>query len=203
MKVALIGASGNVGVRLTNELLSRGHEVTAIARHPEKIEARPHLTAKAGDVADPAGLAALVAGHDAAFLSVRYQGLDVAKLIEGMRASGVKRWLIVGGAASLEVSPGVQLVDTPGFPDFIKVEALPARDALNVIRQITDLDWTFLSPAIMLVPGERTGTFRLGGDQLMTAESGPSTISMEDLSVALVDELEQPRHIRQRFSIAY
>jgi putative NADH-flavin reductase len=202
MKVALIGASGNAGARLLGELSRRGHSVTAIARNPEKIAAAPGVTAKAGDVHDKAGLAHLIEGHDAVISSVRFSDVDADALIGIVRASGVKRYLVVGGAGSLEVAPGVRLIDTPQFPAAYKAEAGAGAVFLERLRTASDLDWTFLSPSAMFVPGERTGKFRLGGDQLLTGEKG-STISFEDYAIAAVDELEQPKHIRQRFTVGY
>jgi len=203
VKIALIGATGNVGSKLLSEALSRGHRVTGIARHIEKLEGRNGVTARQVDLADEGKLADALRGHDAIVVSVRYQHNDVRHAIAAAKAAGVKRILFVGGAASLEASPGVRLLDTPGFPDVIKVEAAPAALALDRIRAETSLDWTFLSPSIMLVPGERTGKFRIGGDQVLKDEKGESRISQEDLAVAALDELEKPRHIRKRFTVGY
>jgi putative NADH-flavin reductase len=134
---------------------------------------------------------------------VRFQGTDFDKLTRSLKSSGVPRVLFVGGAASLEVAPGQVLLDQPTFPDFIKPEAEPARQALNRLRQGSDLDWTFLSPSVMFGAGERTGKFRLGKDELLTAEDGQSHISYEDYSVAMLDEIEQPKHVRRRFTVGY
>ena len=202
MKIALIGASGNAGARLTAELSRRGHAVTAVARHPEKIAALPGVTAKAGDVRDDAGLARLLAGHDAVVSSVRFVDTDPDALIAIVRQSGVKRYLVVGGAGSLEVAPGVKLIDTPQFPAAYKPEASAGGVFLDRLRATSDLDWTFLSPAAMFVPGERTGEFRLGKDELIANDKG-SSISFEDYAIAAVDELEAPKHIRQRFTVGY
>lgn len=203
MKLALIGASGNVGQRIAAEATGRGHDVTAIARNVSARENGPGLHWTAGDLATPETLADKLAGHDAIILSVRFQGLDFGKVLKAVHGSGVRRLIVVGGAASLEVSPGVVLLDTPDFPDFIKPEATPARAALETLKGETALDWTFISPSMWFEPGARTGTFRLGSDLLLTAEDGRSHISYEDFSVALVDELEQPVHIRQRFTVGY
>jgi len=145
----------------------------------------------------------LLEGHDAAVLSVRFQGLDFEQVLRAVKASGVPRLLVVGGAASLEVAPGLAMLDTPDFPDFIKPEASPARDALNRLRQEQELDWTFLSPSVFFGPGERTGKFRLGTDQLLTADDGKSHISYEDYAIALLDEIERPHHRRARFTVGY
>lgn len=201
-KIALIGASGNAGARILKELSDRGHSVTGIARHPEKIAALPGVTAVAGDVFDVEGLAAILKGHDAVVSSVHFLASDPDKLIAAVRASGVTRYLVVGGAGSLEVAPGKRLVDQPDFPAAYHAEASKGAAFLDLLRGIDDLDWTFLSPAAMFVPGERTGTFRLGTDQLLVGEGG-SSISFEDYAVALVDEIETPKHIRRRFTVGY
>ncbi len=202
MKVALIGATGNAGSRILAELVRRGHFVTAIVRNPEKVLAQAQVTAKKGDVFDGEGLAAQLKGHDAVISSVHFTASDPNKLLEAVRASGVKRYLVVGGAGSLEVAPGVRLVDTPDFPSAYKAEASAGADFLDLLRQERELDWTFLSPSAYFVPGERTGKFRLGADQLLVNEQG-SSISFEDYAVALVDELESPVHSRRRFTIGY
>jgi uncharacterized protein len=203
MRIALIGATGNVGSKIINEALSRQHQVTGIARHVDKLKGRSGVTAKQADLADEKSIAEAIRGHDAVIVSVRYQDNDVLHAFGAARAAGVKRVLFVGGAASLEISPGVRLVDTPNFPPEIKVEALPAAEALKRIREEKSLEWTFVSPSIMLVPGERTGKFRIGADQVLKDAQGDSRISQEDLSVAILDELEKPRHIRKRFTVGY
>ncbi len=202
MKVALVGASGNVGARILNELVTRGHDVTAIVRHPERVPAGPHVTAKKGDAADQTDLANLLKGHDAAISAVRFADSDPHTLIEAVRASGVKRYLVVGGAGSLEVAPGKKLIDTPEFPAAYKAEAAAGAAFLDMLRSEKDLDWTFLSPSALFAAGARTSKFRLGKDQLLTTEKG-SSISFEDYAIALVDELEKPRHSRQRFTVGY
>lgn len=203
MKVALVGASGQAGSRILSELSARGHDVVAIARHPEKIAALPGVTAVKSDVYDKAGLAALLRGSDAVVSSVHYTASDPALLLEAVRDSGVKRYFVVGGAGSLEVAPGVKLIDTPQFPAIYKAEATKGAEFLELLRTTAgDLDWTFLSPAAMFVPGERTGKFRIGKDQLLTNDKG-SSISFEDYAIAAVDELERPAHIRERFTVGY
>lgn len=203
MNIALLGATGNAGSRLLTELLSRGHRVTAIARRPETLASQDGLTVKAGDVNDEAGLAALLVGHDAVISATHFQSTDPRVLLAAIKASGVPRLLMVGGAGSLEVAPGVALVDTPAFPAAYKAEASAGRDVLGLLRNQDALDWTFLSPSALFAPGARTGQFRLGGDRLLTDEDGKSHISMEDYAIALVDELETPRHSRQRFTVGY
>ncbi len=203
MKIAVAGASGNAGSRIAAELARRGHAVTAIARHPEKIASEPNVTAKQGDVMDQDGLAALWAGHDVAISSVHFLASDPAKLIGAAKRSKVGRYLVVGGAGSLEVAPGVRLVTTPGFPAQYKSEAEKGAAFLDLLRREKELNWTFLSPSALFAPGERTGKFRLGTDQLLTAEDGKSWISFEDFAVALADEIERPAHIRRRFTVGY
>ncbi|MBR1226507.1 MULTISPECIES: NAD(P)-dependent oxidoreductase [unclassified Bradyrhizobium] len=203
MKIAVVGASGNAGSRIVTELASRGHTITAIARHPEKIASQPNVTAKQGDVQDQAGLAALFAGHDAAISSVHFLDSDPVRLIGAARDSKVGRYLVVGGAGSLEVAPGVRLVTTPNFPVVYKAEAEKGGVFLDLLRQEKELNWTFLSPSALFTAGERTNKFRLGTDQLLTASDGKSWISFEDFAVALADEIERPAHIRQRFTVGY
>jgi putative NADH-flavin reductase len=202
MKIALIGATGQAGSRLLAELARRGHTVTAIARNVEKVPALSGVTAAKGDVYDQAGLTAVLAGHDAVISSVHFTASDPRKLIEAVRASGVRRYLIVGGAGSLEVAPGVKLIDTPEFPAQHKAEAAAGGAFLDLLREERELDWTFLSPSALFVPGGRTGKFRLGTDQLLGSEAG-SSISFEDYAIALVDELETPAHSRRRFTVGY
>jgi uncharacterized protein len=203
MRIAGVGASGNAGSRITAELARRGHTVTAIARNPEKIAVQANVTAKKGDVLDQAGLARLLAGHDAAISSVHFLDSDPARLIEAVSDSKVGRYLVVGGAGSLEVAPGVRLVTTPGFPAQYKAEAEKGAAFLDLLGKERQLNWTFLSPSALFTAGERTGRFRLGTDQLLTASDGKSWISFEDFAVALADEIERPAHIRQRFTVGY
>ena len=202
MHVALIGASGQAGSRILKELSGRGHVVTAIARNPGKIAALPGVTAKAGDAFDGAALTRLLEGHDAVVSAVHFTASDPRVLIDAVKASGAKRYLVVGGAGSLEAAPGVALVATPDFPEAYKPEALAGARFLDLLREEKDLDWTFLSPSASFEPGVRTGKFRLGGDALLVGEHG-SRISFEDYAVALVDEIERPAHHRQRFTVGY
>jgi putative NADH-flavin reductase len=202
MSIAFIGASGNAGSRILKELSDRGHQVTAIARHPEKIAQLPGVTPVKGDANDEAALAALLRGHDTVISAVHFTASDASVLIGAVKTAGAKRYLVVGGAGSLEAAPGVALVDTPDFPQAYKAEALAGAEFLDLLRKEPTLDWTFLSPSAMFVPGERTGKFRLGTDQLLTNEHG-SSISFEDYAIAFVDEIEKPAHSRQRFTVGY
>lgn len=201
-KIALIGASGNAGSRILKELSDRGHHVTAIARNPEKIASLPNVVAKEGDVFDQAGLSELLKGHDAVISSVHFTASDPATLIEAVRASGVQRYLVVGGAGSLEIAPGQRVVDLPDFPAAYKAEATKGAEFLDRLKQEKQLDWTFLSPSAEFVPGERTGKFRIGKDNLLSNDEG-SRISFEDYAIALVDEIQKPQHSRQRFTVGY
>ena len=203
MKVVLIGASGFIGSRLLAELSARGHAVTAIVRNPEKIAALAGVTAVKGDVFDKNGLAKLLAGHDAVISAVHFSASDPQLLLAAVKQSGVKRYLVVGGAGSLEVASGVKLFDTPEFPAIYLDEARKGGVFLDLLKQEQGLDWTFLSPSALIQPGERTGKFRLGTDQLLVDDKGNSSISAEDYAIALVDELEKPAHSRRRFTVGY
>lgn len=202
MKIALIGATGQAGSRILQELLNRGHQVTAIARHPDKVPAHAGVVAKQGDVLDRASLVTLLEGHDAAVSSVKFKDSDPPLLIQAVRQAGVGRYIVVGGAGSLELSPGLREVDSPNFPPHVRPEALKGADFLEQLRA-SDLDWTFISPSRIFFAGARTNRFRLGKDQLLVDQNGKSSISFEDYAVALVDELETPKHRRMRFTVGY
>ncbi|TLV02998.1 NAD(P)-dependent oxidoreductase [Dyadobacter luticola] len=217
MKVALIGATGFVGTALLTELTSRGHQVTAIARNIDKIPTESGLvTPLSANVLDASEVASAVAGHDVVVSAynpgwtnpnIYAEFLQGAQAIQqGVKQSGVKRFLLVGGAGSLEVAPGVQLIDTPGFPEEYKPGANAAREYLNILKQENDLDWTFVSPAIEMHPGtsgKRTGTYRTSLDTPVFNDHKRSILSVEDLAVAIVDEIEQPQFIKKRFTAAY
>jgi len=177
--------------------------VTGIGRSPVKIDPRPGVTLKQGDATRSLTLAPLLAGHDAVLSASRFQTSDANGLITAVKKAGVKRLLIVGGAGSLEVAPGKALVDTPDFPEAYKVEARAGVKFLDTLRNEKELDWTYLSPSAELSPGERTGKFRIGGDQLLVDSNGKSWISMEDFAIAMVDEVEHPKHSRRRFTVGY
>ncbi|GLH79646.1 3-beta hydroxysteroid dehydrogenase [Bradyrhizobium sp. SSBR45G] len=203
MKIAVAGASGRAGSRITAELASRGHQVTGIARNPDKIEKHANVTAVQGDANDRAALARLWSGHDVAISSIHFSASDVETLIGAAKDSGVSRYLVVGGAGSLEVAPGVRLVTTPGFPAIYKAEAEKGAAFLDRLSQEKELDWTFLSPSAMIDFGARTGKFRLGTDQLLVDADGRSFITFEDFAVAMADEIERPAHRRARFTVGY
>jgi len=213
MKIALIGATGFVGSAILREALNRGHEVTAIVRHPEKIKPQAKLRPQKGDVNNAEEVARLVAGHDAVISAFNpgWTNPDIYKqqvkgteaIIKGVKKAGVTRVLWVGGAGGLEVKPGVQSVDTPEFPKDWKQGSLATREALNQLRKESGLDWSFLAPSADLSPGQRTGKFRLGTDQLLKDANGQSRISVEDYAMAMINEVEKPAHIRQRFTVGY
>jgi uncharacterized protein len=203
MKLAIIGATGNVGTRLVDEALSRHHAVTAIARDISKLTRRTGMSATVGDVTQPDAILPLLKGHDAIVSSLRFQSSDPQQLIDLVRRSGVKRYLVVGGAASLEIAPGEILLNSPHFPAAYKPEASAGKAFLDALRNVKDLDWTFVSPSVFFGPGERTGKFRLSDNTLLTAADGKSSISYEDYAVALLDEVETPKHIRGRFTVGY
>ena len=203
MKIAIIGATGRVGSRIAEEALRRGHNVTGIARNPDSGKVAEGVELEKADANDPLDLAPHLKDHDVVVSAARFAELTAPPLLEAVRNAEVQRLLVVGGAASLELAPGQILLDSPNFPEAYKVEAVPGKDFLDELRQVDDLDWTFLSPAIDFAPGERTGSYRTGGDQLLTDEDGNSRISMEDYAIAVLDELEQSKHVKQRFSVAY
>lgn len=212
MKIALIGATGFIGSALLNEALNRGHQVTALAAHPEKLAPRDNQLTAVTDVQNLGQLSTQLQGFDAVISAfsghanadtLGYYVAGITNIIQAAKAAAAPRVLVVGGAGSLEVAPGVQVIDTPNFPAEYKASAEGARQALNLLRQETSLNWTMLSPSAMVAPGQRTNTFRLGGDQLLSDAAGKSHISVEDYAVAMVNELEQPQHERQRFTVGY
>ncbi len=213
MKIAVFGITGRIGSRIAQEALNRGHEVTGISRNPTRGSLKhPRLSTATGTVSDARSVAKLAAGHDAVVSAV---GPDMDKpvgsflvdaaraLLDGLAQAGTKRLLVVGGAGSLEVAPGKLLMDIPEFPAAWKALAQSAADALAVYRTDKKLEWTYLSPAGLIDPGTRTGNYRTGDDALVTDSQGKSFISMEDYAVAVLDELEKPRHVRKRFTVAY
>ena len=202
MKIALIGVTGRVGSRLATELLSRGHAVTGIAQHAPR-DAGPGLKVLEADATKPDSLAPRLMGHDAVISASRFVTSDAGALIAAVKTAGVNRLLVVGGAGSLEVAPGKALIDTDGFPEAFKAEAEAGARFLARLTAEPDLDWTFLSPSADFAPGERTGHFRLGDDQLLRDAQGKSHISMEDFAIAMADEVEQHAHSRRRFTVGY
>jgi uncharacterized protein len=217
MKIILYGATGKAGSRILRELLERKHEVVAIVRHPEKLSPRPGLTVLQGDLSKVEAIAKAIDGGRAVISAYGpppgkpEEVIDVTKRLiaaiqqvsqQASSPDHAPRLIVVGGAGSLEVAPGVTLVGAPNFPPEWKPIALAHEKVLDLLRA-SSIDWTYLSPSALFEPGERTGAFRLSQDTLLTAASGKSWISMEDYAIALVDELEQPQHRRQRFTVGY
>jgi uncharacterized protein len=213
MNIAIIGANGKIGSRITEEALSRGHKVTGIARNPDSGIKNGNVTWRKADALDTDLLATIIKGHDALISAFGIEWGNPAtyplftvvanSIIRASKKAALKRLLIVGGAGSLEIAPGVQLVDTAEFPETWKQGASEQRKSLEVFRNEKELDWTFFSPAIVIEPGPRTGKFRLGKDNPVFDEKGNSHISYDDYAIALIDELENPQFIRQRFTIGY
>lgn len=203
MKVALIGATGRIGSKITMELLGRGHSVTAIVRNPDQAPSRPNLKAVKGNVTDPNSVAALVRGHDAVISSAPFNPGISPQVLEAVRKSGVKRYIAVGGAGSLTGPDGKLVMENPQIPAEWMPSIKEGSALLKLLRADQQLDWTFFSPAVQIGPGERTGKFRLGSDEVVAAADGKSSISYDDYAIALVDELEKPMHVRRRFTIGY
>ena len=209
LKVALFGATGRAGSRILHELLSRGHQVLAVTRDSASIQPADKLSTAKDDLSDPAKTAAIIQGSDAVISAYAPppENTDelvavTRRLIEALQKSGVSRLLTVGGAGGLEVKPGVTLIASGYLPPEWLSIAQSHDKALDVLRSCP-LDWTCLSPAAYFDPGTRTGSFRLGADNLVSNAQGESRISMEDYAIAMVDELEHPVHVRRRFSIGY
>ena len=203
MNIAIIGATGNIGSRVLDEALRRGHEVTAITRDPRKLEPRAGVTVRAGSTSDGPALTRTLKGHDAVIVSVKWNENDIGRVIDVIRKSGVKRCLFVVGAGSLIRKDGRTHFDHMAEKGVQPPTSKPAGLALEAIRKVSDLDWTAISPAASIQPGERTAKFRLGLDHLVEDNEGRSIISREDFAVAILDEIEKPKHIRKRFTAAY
>ncbi|HKR76002.1 MAG TPA: NAD(P)-dependent oxidoreductase [Rhodanobacter sp.] len=213
MRIALFGATGHLGRAILDEALARGHAVTAIARDPARLDARhDKLKLVAGDVARPETWVAAVRGSDAAVasLSARRDGnndslpANARILLDQLPAAGVPRLVWVGGAGSLETAPGVRVIDDPNFPAAWKPEAEGQARALEAFRASTSpVEWTYISPAALIEDGERTGRYRLGGDQLLVDAEGNSRISVADYAIALLDRVEKNDAPRRRITVAY
>jgi putative NADH-flavin reductase len=210
MKIAVFAASGRIGSRIVTEALTRGHDVTAVVRRPQDYTViHTHLKVAKGDLFNSQDVETGAFNQDAVVSAYNYtQGAppstitEVAiPLINGLKQAHVKRLIIAGGAGSLEVAPGLQLVDTPDFPEMYKPTALAHREALKIYQKADELDWTYVSPAAEIAPGERTGKFRTGTNQLITDAQGKSYISMEDFAVAIIDELENPMHLKAQMTV--
>ena len=213
-KIAVIGANGTIGSRVVREALSRGHSVTAVVRDPSKISGEDNLSVVTGDVLDPSSIAEAVAGHDVVVSAVgpgrggqQPPAIEPAAraLVQGLRSLGPKdpRLIVVGGAGSLRTPDGTLVWDAAGLPPFMLQIMHAHGDALDYLRTVTDIPWTNLSPARQIAPGERTGTFRTATDDLVVDAAGDSRISTEDYAVALIDEIEHPQHVGERFTVGY
>ena len=203
MNIVLAGATGNIGSRILDEALRRGHRVTGLTRDPAKLGARSGLQAKKANTAEVAAFADALKGHDAAVLSVKWNENDVHQVLDALRKAGVKRCLFVVGAGSLLRTDGRTHFDHMAEKGIQPPTSKPAALALAEVQKVTDLDWTAISPPASIQPGERTGKFRLGRDHLLEDDKGKSEISREDFAIAILDEIEKPKHIRQRFTAAY
>jgi putative NADH-flavin reductase len=216
MKIVVFGATGNIGARISKEASNRGHEVVGVVRDPEAVEPPdPRVSLKRGDATDPQSVAALARGADVVVSAISPRpntrglgapslGAAAHALVAGVRQAGTKRLVVVGGAGTLEVAPGQALMDQPGFPEAYKAEAAEGRDALKVLRnEGAGLEWTYVSPAAEIAAGERSGNYRTTDDRFLTDDKGKSFITFEDYAVALVDELEHPKHAGRRFGVAY
>lgn len=213
MKIAIIGATGRGGERLTEEALTRGHHVTAISRAADTISKRDHLIGISCDISHTESLAAAIKGHDAVILAWRpapgtpdlwnviRDGFD--SLLSALKQAEIGRLLVMGGAGTLEVEPGIKNYDRKEFPDAWREGSKAGSQILEILSEVDFLKWSYLSPAHEIFEGERTGVFRLGGDKLITDANGDSKISFEDYAVAMIDELETPKHVGERFSVAY
>jgi uncharacterized protein len=215
MKIAIVGATGFIGSKVRDEAVGRGHIVTAITRSPDKLPKNDHIIPAPGDVNDVPLLTRYFQGREAVIHAYAPgRGIDAAEakekqragtlsIIAATKAAGIRRLLAVGGAGSLEIRPGVAHFDTPEFPAAYQGGARATAQIKDLLKAEKDLEWTFLCPSTSITPGERTGKFRLAGDQLLIGADGQSRISVEDYAVAMIDELENPKHTRQRFTVGY
>jgi putative NADH-flavin reductase len=202
-KIAIIGATGRAGSQLLEEALRRGHSVTAIARDTSKIGQRNGVVSENVDALDAAALQAAIAGHDVVISAAHFSTLPASAVIGPVKKAGVERLLVVGGAGSLLLPDGTRVIDSKGFPEEYKAEAGAGAEFLENLRQEQDLDWTFLSPSAEFVEGERTGELRVGKDDLLVSSEGRSWITFADYAIAMIDEVEVPKHSRQRFTVGY
>ena len=204
MKIAVLGANGKGGSEIAKEAAARGHQVLGISRHPENIPAADGITAVQGDAANGEELADLIKGVDAVISALHFD-VTADVLLGAVKAAGVPRLLVMGGAASLTGPDGVRVYDSPTFPEHIKPYVIGGIHFLDALKQESEVDWTFFSPAMLIFVGDRQGpgSFRLDGDNLVVDGNGESKISYADYAIAMVDELEQHRHSRARFTIGY
>jgi putative NADH-flavin reductase len=212
MKIAVLGAGGRIGSRIVKEALNRGHDVVAVVRHPEDYTLiHDHLKVAKGDLFNAQDVETGAFNQDAVVST--YSNTNGAPastiaevavpLIKGLKQADVKRLIIVGGAGSLKTPSGMDLVDTPNFPEEYKSTSLAHRDALKLYQNEKELEWTYVSPSAVIEPGERTGKFRIGANQLLADVHGKSFITMEDFAVAVIDEIESPLHVREQMTVGY
>ena len=201
--IAIIGATGRAGSQLLEEALRRGHSVMAIARNTDKLAARPDVTVKQVDALNAEALQQAISGSDVVISAAHFATLPASAVIGPVKKAGVPRLLVVGGAGSLLLPGGGRVIDSEGFPAEYKAEASAGAEFLEALRQEAQLDWTFLSPSALFDGTERTGKFRLGQDNLLVGSDGKSSISFADYAIAMLDEVETPKHSRQRFTVGY
>ena len=211
MKILLFGAAGKVGRVVLAELSRRGHDVTAAFRtEPFPADLPVGATPVLADATDASSVASAASGHDAVVSAVGPGTRKDPEVIEraghalvgGLTAAGTQRLLVVGGAGTLELRPGVMRLDDPSYPEQYRPQGVRQKVALETFRN-SSLDWTYISPPIHFNPGDRTGSYRVGGDAVLSDASGRSAISFEDFAIALADEIETPRHVRRRVTYAY
>ncbi|MGH8387988.1 MAG: NAD(P)-dependent oxidoreductase [Pseudomonas sp.] len=202
-KIAIIGATGRAGSQLLEEALRRGHSVTAIARDTSKIGQRAGVLTRNVDALDASALQEAIVGHDVVISAAHFATLPASAVVGPVKKAGVERLLVVGGAGSLLLPDGTRVIDSAGFPEAYKAEASAGAEFLGKLREEKDLDWTFLSPSAEIVEGERTEKFRTGQDDLLVSSEGRSWITFADYAIAMLDEVETPKHSRQRFTVGY
>jgi putative NADH-flavin reductase len=214
-KIVLIGASGFIGSAILKEALDRGHKVTAVVRNPDRIQIEnPRLTRVKGDVSSPGVVSRLAKGADVVISAYNpgWKNPDIANetltvysaILKGVKEAGIKRFLVTGGAGSLFISPGRRLMDAGVIPEsFLPAIKALASFYLDILSEEKTVDWVFFSPAGNIFPGERTGKFRLGKDEMIVDKDGKSNISIEDYAVAMLDEVDHPSHHMERFTIGY
>jgi putative NADH-flavin reductase len=209
MNVVVYGATGNSGSEIVKELLARGHKVTGVARNVAKLKDVAGVTAKSDDLTNADAVAAIIKGADVVVSAYQPPADDTDKLIDvtklqiaAVKKAGGPKLVVVGGAGQLEVAPGVTLIKSGYLPAEYLPIATSHEKAAEVLKD-SDINWTYIAPAAYFVPGERTGKYRTGTNNLVSDEKGESRISFADYAIALVDEIEKPKHEKQLFSVGY
>ncbi|MFC5066979.1 NAD(P)-dependent oxidoreductase [Flaviflagellibacter deserti] len=203
MKIAVVGATGNIGSHIVSELAERGHQVTGIARNVEGKPLPPGARLISGSVAEAGWLASTLRGHDLVISALHFETIDAPSYLTALKNAGVSRFLVVGGAASLYLPDGSRLIDSPEFPKEWLSIAIPGVTFVDALRPIRDVDWVFVSPPALIGPGERTGKYRLGTTRLLADANGDSRISYADYAIAMADEAEHPGHHHEQITVAY